>query len=266
MKMVRESSSRTSTAMCFVVLVAIVCGAEEEGSNSNSFETCLEELKVAAGDATSEEQGNDYEPELSLEESIRIFDECMIKEGVTLSIHESLSKDGGTGVEGGSTGTSAGSPVSNPSANDIESEVSSEGSPDRTTPLNSAHQSSDLESSLHEFDEMLSQVQGEIDADRAVQQSQNVDSASELAQSATTEQQDGTPDPVGEESESSHLNPSALVSAEGKHKDSKKREPLDPKDEDIVLKTIREAAELETDPTTKQALWDQYYDYAGKNK
>ena len=205
---------------------------------------------------------------MSLEESIRIYDECLSREGITLSIHGTLGEGGNTVGEGGAVGTSSGSSVSEPSVNGTESEVQSEVNNDSTASSNSANQSSDLESSLHEFDEMLSQVQGEIDADRAEQLLQDATEASELAQTAqdaSTEQQDGTEDPIGEESEESHLNPSAMVSAEAKHKDSKTRVPLDPKDEDIVLKTIREAAELETDPTTKQALWDQYYDYANKN-
>ncbi len=39
------------------------------------------------------------------------------------------------------------------------------------------------------------------------------------------------------------------------------RQPADPEDEDELLRQLREAAEKESNPRTKQALWDQYYEY-----
>lgn len=249
MKIHKQIELRVVPIVCLCILAATVGAEEQKESGKDSFDTCLEELKAAANSST-EESGNEYDPELSLAESIRIYDECLSREGVTLSIHGTLG-------EGGGTGNGAGSTASETNANGTESEAQKE--QNGTAPANqsTSTQSSDLESSLHEFDEMLSQVQGEIDADRAKNIAQSTEDK-------IPEQQDSSESLISEESEDSHINPSAMVSTEAKHEDTKTRTPLDPKDEDIVLKTIREAAELETDPTTKQALWDQYYDYADK--
>lgn len=250
MKIHKRIKLKVVPIVCLCTLVAMVWAEEEKESNKDSFETCLEELKAAASSSTEEETGNEYDAELLLDESIRIYDECLSREGVTLTIHGTLG-------EGGGTGNGTGSTDSEMSTNGTESEAQT--TEDGTTPADesTATQSNDLESSLHEFDEMLSQAQEEIDADRT-------NNIAQTTQDSTTEQQDGSESLVSEESEDSHVNPTAMVSAEAKHENTTTRNPLDPKDEDIVLKTIREAAELETDPTTKQALWDQYYDYADK--
>ncbi|MYD44815.1 MAG: hypothetical protein F4W92_00460 [Gammaproteobacteria bacterium] len=258
MKTARQSTFEYSVVAILLGFVLIVWAAEEQEAKQTSFETCLEELKQATSSSTDEESENDFEPELSLEESIRIYDECLSREGVTLSIHSALGESGGSGASDGS----AGSQTTNNGTED-SSEAKMTGA-NASTQSPAPTQSSDLESSLHEFDEMLSQMQGEIDAERAQQQAEATSESTQPSLESATVSQDGTVETSGEESEGSHLNPSAMASAEAKHQDTSKREPLDPKDEDIILKTIREAAELETDPTTKQALWDQYYDYADK--
>lgn len=247
-----------------LIVVALILADEQEDSNKSTFDTCLDELKSAVSSSSDDELGNEYEPEWSLEESIRIYDECLSREGVTLSIHGTLG-------ESGETNSATGNVPENPSAegtpNESESSSQVRTNGENSPSSNSSDQANDLESSLHDFDTMLSQIQDEVDAERAEQLAQNERRASEIAQSAQNthaEQQDTTEDLSGEQSEGSLSNPSATVSAEAKHEDSKTRTPLDPKDEDIVLKTIREAAELETNPTTRQALWDQYYEYADK--
>ena len=222
--------------------------SETEENGPSAFEACLDELKELASISSDEESENNFEPEVSLEESIRIYDECLNREGITLTIHETLG-EGGEASSGSGSGSS--------SASDDESNIESE----------TNGQSDNLESSLQEFDTMLSQIQSEIESDRATQVAQAAAAASESTQSTqhtNTELQEMDEDVSGEESEESS-SASATVSTEAKHQTTT-RSPLDPKDEDIVLKTIREAAEIETSPTTKQALWDQYYDYADKKK
>ena len=234
------------------VLVLVVWAAEEEEPEESSFAMCLDELKEATSGSTDEEAENDYEPELSLEESIRIYDECLRREGVTLSIHSTLGESGGTGTSEGSATSQSGE----------------NGTGDATqtgmTGANPSNQSNDLESSIQEFDQMLAQMQEELDADRAQQQAEATNDIAQTPLEVTSDDQDTNEEISGEESEGSLLNESAMTSAEAKHEDTSERTPLDPKDEDIILKTIREAAEIETDPTTKQALWDQYYEYANK--
>lgn len=261
MKIIEQDSLKIAVVVYLIGLVALVWAADDENSNKDSFETCLEELKKATSKSADDENGDDYDPELSLEESIRIYDECLSREGITLSIHGTLG-------EGGSTGTSAGSSVAEPNTNGSEAGAQTEMNGESEDVQSDGGPSSDLETSIHEFDEMLSQIEGEIEADRAEQLAQRAEGTTESGQTAqetTPERQEGTEETIAAESEGSLLNPSAMVSAEAKHEDEEPRVPLDPKDEDIVLKTIREAAELETDPTTRQALWDQYYDYADKN-
>lgn len=232
--------------------VLVVWAAEEEEPEKSSFAMCLDELKEATSGSTDEETENDFEPELSLEESIRIYDECLKREGVTLSIHGTLGESGGTGTGEGS------------SVSQLDKNGSDDGAQTGTTSDNTSNQSNDLESSLQDFDQMLAQMQEEIDADRAKQQAAATSEIAQTPLEATSEDQDATEETSGEESEGSLLNQSAMTSSEAKHEDTSERVPLDPKDEDIILKTIREAAEIETDPTTKQALWDQYYEYADK--
>lgn len=52
---------------------------------------------------------------------------------------------------------------------------------------------------------------------------------------------------------------------EGRHAEPN-RQPADPEDEDQLLKQLREAAEKESNPRTKKALWDQYYEYLDNRK
>ncbi len=256
MKKARQSTLQLSVLAILLGIVVIVCTADEQEAKQASFDMCLEELKEAAGGSTDDDSENDFEPELSLEESIRIYDECLSREGVTLSIHSTLGEGGGSGASEGSVhsqlsnnGTEDGTEAGNPGAN-------------TATQSHTPTQSNDLESSMHEFDEMLAQMQGEIDTERTQQQAEAARESAQSAMETTMAPLDSAEETVEEESEGSHLNPSAVTSTTAKHDDKSKRVLLDPKDEDIVLKTIREAAELETDPDTKQALWDQYYEYA----
>ena len=240
-----------------LALFLVVLAAEEDAKES-SFATCLDELKEATSGSTDEETENDFEPELSLEESIRIYDECLRREGVTLSIHSTLGENGGTGAGEGSAVSES---VQNGSDDGTQEGMTSENTSNES---DSPKQSNDLESSLHDFDQMLAQMQEEIDADRAQQQAAATSEVAQTPLEMTSDDQDSTEETSGEESEGSLLNQSAMTSAEARHEDTSERVPLDPKGEDIILKTIREAAEIETDPTTKQALWDQYYEYADK--
>lgn len=249
---------RLSTIICLLTVITLILAEEEETTSESTFETCLDELKQAVDSTSADEEGNDYEPELSLAESIRIFDECLSREGITLSIHGTQGEGNAANSATGNAGESA---SIDGSSNETESSAQQSANGEDVSPSDS----NDLESSLHNFDTMLSQIQDEMDAERAEQLAQEERKANEIAQSAqntNAEQQENSED----QSEGSLAKPSTTASAEAKHKDPETRTPLDPKDEDIVLKTIREAAELETNPTTRQALWDQYYDYADKNK
>ena len=266
MKTTKKTILLTTLITYLFALVTLTWAAEEQETSESAFESCIEELKDSVGSSTEEGLGNNFEPELSLEESIRIFDECLNREGVTLTIHGTLGEGGGanaanrdgmvsSGTDGGATG------------NETNSQTAENGERSASTATSSG-QSSSLEPSLHEFDTMLSQIQDEIASDHDAQLAQAAKESNGTTQTkldTTAEQQENSEGVTGEQTEESPSSSSATVSAEAKHEDTKERVPLDPKDEDIVLKTIREAAELETNPTTKQALWDQYYDYADKN-
>lgn len=262
--MVKFSTVSYTTLIGMLFGVPLVWGVDEQGTNQDSFETCLDELKAAANNPIDEDSGNDFEPEMSLEESIRIYDECMKREGVTLSLHGTLAEGEGTA----SGGAGVGSDTSKAILDSITQEEGAE-SINNNSQSSSGEQSHNLESSLQEFDQMLSQVQGEIESEQAehlAQESAGKNQDSQSRELSTSEPQLSSEPLMREESEETHNNPSAMVSAEAKHQDEESRTPLDPKDEDIVLKTIREAAELETNPKVRQALWDQYYDYADNQK
>ena len=251
MNRVKQSTLKFAALAVLLGLVLVVWATDEQEPSQSSFQTCLEELKEATRSSSDGEADTDFEPELSLEESIRIYDECMSREGVTLSIHSALGASASTGTSEGNDGTEAG----------IQTGMTEATS---STPLDTQSQTGDLETSLQEFDEMLAHKQGEIDAKRAEQQAEATKTVAQSDSGATTDDQDGTDTDSGDETDGSVLNTSTMASSNAKHEDPSKRVPLDPQDEDIILKTIREAAELESDPTTKQALWDQYYDYADK--
>ena len=94
-----------------------------------------------------------------------------------------------------------------------------------------------------------------IEQTKQTQDNSPVDEASDQSSEQTSEEQLTSQTSLPREEN---------VRSKGGQHENGERYPLDPEDEDIVLKTIRKAAETEQDPKTKADLWEEYYEYADK--
>lgn len=125
-----------------------------------------------------------------------------------------------------------------------------------------------LSQSLQAFDQALAEQQKQLDQEQVQRDLQ-------IAIEQAKQTQDNSPfdeasDQLSEQTLEEHLisqtslpHKENVRSNDGQH-ESSERVPLDPEDEDIVLKTIRKAAESDQDPETKADLWEEYYEYADK--
>ena len=209
---------------------------QEPGKNP-----CAELLAVD----TSEFADDDENASKQLELSIALLDECLN----TLLL--GLGGTGGIGINEGQDGDA--SPFSSLSQDDGNTNFGQD--PDS------------LSTSLTELDDFLDGVEIELDPPGATPRSMGngqMESDSQPGLEELNTQEPVSIEPL-EDNPGDSILESNKVDIESRHTD-RNRQPADPKDEDAVLKQIREAAERETDPDTKEALWDQYYDYLDNKK
>lgn len=266
-KLSRKHSCTLRASLVSWALLLVYVGTiadDEDQSQPLDLASCIAELKAQAANANG---SADLDSVGTLQESIRLFDECMKKlKAQTCPTGECSGPCSGDCDGAGTAGSDAGQTAS--SNQEGESEQQSKTS-QSGEPLSSGGNES-LASSLESFDAMLAEQRDSLDSERTDQDSteQQTPAGSEppnFPQSNTSEklssleevtssleEDEGTPDSDARQSDA------AL------HQQEEERLPLDPSQEDVVLKTIRAAAEMEEDPEIKEALWDQYYDYVDK--
>lgn len=217
-------------------------------TTEDSEDPCEDLLVVISSDEEEDAENTSK----SLDLSIQKLDECL--DGL-------LYGDSGDNVAN-STATSANSSLEAP--NSGESAVAG------------SDNSNNLTSSLAGLDQHLASQDIELkpmgqqsrDTSRSGERKDSKDSGSRLVshldpeeQSADTEVSPGDASDNAGRSELQGGDPTQ----DSKHAEPN-RQPADPEDEDELLKQLREAAEKESNPRTKQALWDQYYEYLDNRK
>ena len=227
--------------MVIVIVLTAVLPTLAQEEQEPVKDPCTELLAID----TSEFADDDENASRQLEQSIALLDECLN----TLLL--GLGGSGGIGINAGLDGDA--SPFSSLSQDDGDTNFGKD--PDS------------LSTSLTELDDFLDGVEIELDPPSSTPRSLGNGQMEADSQSGLVEL--NTQEPVSDEPQEDNPGDSSLesnkVDIESRHTD-RNRQPADPKDEDAVLKQIREAAERETDPDTKEALWDQYYDYLDNKK
>lgn len=216
-------------------IVTPTWGQEDEQNAAN--DPCADLLAIENTESTSDEDIASKQLELS----IARLDECL---------------NHSFGLEGASTiGNGGGAPGGSSSP----SQIGENGDPSQGT--------ESFSSTLTELDEYLQGLEIELEPLDSNARSPSRSNPSNASRQTQSEPQ--TPESVSggtqQEMEDGKELKGGEVDNESQHS-GKNREPADPKDEDAVLKQIREAAERETNPETKKALWDQYYDYLDSKK
>ncbi len=235
MKQVRVLPS-IMLGLAFTLIPLSLAVATEE---TMDLAECIAELEAEA--KAAEEEGTSS-TEATLQDSISRFDECIKRMKLQ------------------STGTMANSENESQSSNSLSGQSQIQGqNQNASESLSQSMQALDL--LLAEQQEQLDQEQAQRDLQTAAEQTKQtqdnptVDEVSDQSSEQTSEEQLASQDNLPSEED--------VRSKGGQHK-SGERYPLDPEDEDIVLKTIRKAAETEQDPKTKADLWEEYYEYADK--
>lgn len=234
--------------LALVLLLSQATLHGDEAVSEDKEDPCEQLLVVmSSDDADGESQSK------LLDLSLEKFDECL---DILL-----LGSSGST-IEGDSQGTLG-----------ATEELSESSESVLTSPEGD---STSLDSSLKELDSHLANVK--IELEPMDQQSGNPsDSPSQIAHEQHVSQ-DGASDSDTEQSTPPDVSPddqtpetTSSTSLQGEQTSNAKhsktnRQPADPKHEDELLKQLREAAEKEKDPQTKEALWDQYYEYLDNKK
>ncbi|MDE0644844.1 MAG: hypothetical protein OXH84_01205 [Gammaproteobacteria bacterium] len=210
-----------------------------ESEETMDLAECIVQLEAEA--KAAEEEGTSS-TEATLQDSINRFDECIKRMKLQ------------------STGTMANSENESQSSNNLSGQSQIQGqNQNASESLSQSMQALDL--LLAGQQEQLDQEQAQRDLQTAAEQAKQtqdnppVDEVSDQSSEQTSEEQLASQDNLPSKED--------VRSKGGQHK-SGERYPLDPEDEDIVLKTIRKAAETEQDPKTKADLWEEYYEYADK--
>ena len=235
----RHSRSRIRPKFLLVCLLlgSLIASAlaETPADDEKEKNPCDELLAVSATDGSQEEA------ETTLNRSVARLDDCLIYLMFA--------------VEGDGDGDGDSSQV----LQEGDSELGERD--DQSSGLEDA--SGELPTDLENLDEYLSSVEVELDPMGSNKRPQNLGNEAEDSRlqnaNGTTAQETEQPSEEPRDEQGQTLD-GEDPTEDARHSD-KNRMPADPKDEDAVLKQLREAAEKETDPATKQAIWDQYYDY-----
>lgn len=235
-----QTSSATWVFIACGMLNAFSTWAQDE-EHESVIDPCAELLVVDSSEATSEEDIASKQLELSMTR----LDECLD------SLLFGIGGTSESGIEANADGVEA--PFA---TNSQKGEESGE-----------SQNSATLSGSLGEWDDFLDSVEIELDPLDANSRLKSGGSEANNSQSGGSEPevQDTVSGKPQEENADSQDLKGDEVENDSRHTDSN-RQPADPKDEDAVLKQIREAAEKETNPDTKEALWDTYYDYLDSKK
>ena len=213
-------------------------------ADSKNFDLaeCIANLEAEAKAAEEPSADN---AQNSLQSSVSRFDECIKRMKLQSTCTgecegECKGECGGSGGEGSGSGAA-------------QTDTSSE----------------NLSQSLSTLDLLLAGEQSQLESE---QQQREQKAAAEQAQQTSSQEKipnesssDEVPVDDPEISENSTLtSEEEKRSVAAKHSGEQERYPLDPQDEDVVLKTIRAAAEAEEDPQMQADLWEEYYEYADK--
>ncbi|MCY3885125.1 MAG: hypothetical protein OXG24_09470 [Gammaproteobacteria bacterium] len=240
--------SRTEISLILWVCTAscMWCGlsswAQEEQEPMK--DPCAELMAVDMSESTNDEEVASKQLELSMSRLDECLDSLLFGTGAT-------SGDSGDGLGANADGVEA--PFA---ATNQEGEASGD-----------IQDSGTLSGSLDEWDDFLDGVEIELDPLNASSRPTSGERETGDSQSGPLEPESYdtvTGKPQEESADDGDLK-GDKVENDSLHRDSN-RQPPDPKDEDAVLKQIREAAEKETNPDTKEALWDTYYDYLDSKK
>ncbi len=222
-----------------VILSIATVSAQEDGSESNEEEDRNPCDELAA--TSQSEEGDSSQFDLT----VTRLDECL-DYMLSLEVGSGGSATGGNADSAGTAGVT----------------TNSQGS---ATPAPTS-----LAAGLQALDQQLADIDVELDPlGEGTQGSLMPGTESDSAEAEDDASEQPSEDGVSSEESPT---PDATSSLQGSSstKDSTHsktiRQPLDPLDEDVVLKQLREAAEKESDANTKQALWDQYYEYVDNNK
>ena len=220
---------------CLSSLLAVqLTFAEEETSTEQQSNPC--DFLVVTSSGEDSESTSTSE---TLSETLARFDECL--DSLMFDVGGSLDDSGIEGAE------------SNQSQN-------GEGNTDSSTTTTNTPTS--ISQSLKDFDTQLANLEVELEPTGTdATKGDSSDSPSTNDAESRIDPNTHQDEDEGQDEEQTR----AKRQSDAQHTKSDPV-PLDPDDEDIVLKQIREAAEKETDEKTKQALWDQYYDYADSRK
>ncbi len=221
------------------------------------FAECVDQLRTAIFGTDEDEE---WDAASTLEASIARFNECLDR--VELS---SSSAGESAGLPSGQAGITPEGDSSSDSSSDSEGTESPEGQ-ESTVPMPDSNNivRDPLESGLNEMDQLLAQESREITVQREAREVYEAETAAKQMKDAQVKKEEAS---EATNHSMQELDPNDIPpdenkqTADAKHENTT-RKPLDSSEEDMVLKALREAAELEPDPETKQALWDQYYDYA----
>ena len=232
-------SQSTPSFACWILisislLFAHSTWTQDEEQNSTK-DPCAELLAIDSSEFSDDEEVATQQ----LEQSISLLDECL---------HSLLLGVGGTGGNVVGDGLDGG-------ASSVSLLPQDESSP------NAGQNPETLSGSVAELDDFLDGVEIELDPLDATSPTDGQSDSEPQSEPSEPNTQTTVPgEPQGDREGGEELK--SEDKGDNESRDSKKnRQPADPKDEDAVLKQIREAAERETDPDTKEALWDQYYDY-----
>jgi len=231
MKQVRMLRS-IMLGLAFILVSLSLASATEE---TMDLAECIAQLEAEA--KAAEEEGT-TSTEATLQDSISRFDECIKRMKLQ------------------SVGTVANSENESQSSNSLSGQGQNQNASES---LSQSMQALDL--LLAEQQEQLNQEQAQRDLQITIEQTKQTQDNSPVDEAS-----DQSSEQISEEQLTSQtsLPREENVRSKGGQHERGERYPLDPEDEDIVLKTIRKAAETEQDPKTKADLWEEYYEYADK--
>lgn len=240
------SRTHTFSSLCVGIVssmgIAFSAWAQDQ-EQGPVIDPCAELLAVDTSESSTEDDVTSKQLELSMSR----LDECL--DSLLFGI-------------GGASGTGIGANTDSDGTNAPFTTFSQEGKD-----ASDGNDTETLSGSLSDWDDFLDGLEIELDPLDASARPSNggrVTSDSQSGQLEPEAQDTVTGKPQEESADNADLK-GDKVENESRHTDSN-RQPLDPKDEDAVLKQIREAAERETNPDTKEALWDTYYDYLDSKK
>lgn len=236
------------TGLMLVALSSVECALTDQQESEESKDPCDGLLVVV----DSEEDAENEDTSRSLDLSIEKLDECL----------ESLLYGNSTSGSGNGSSSIVNSTLDSLDSDDVAA----------TQALNSGN----LTSSLVELDQHLDSQEIELtpidqESNQQLNSGEGINAEDDRSQlSSQLDQLEQRSVKTVSSDDVSDNDGSSILEADDPTQDGRhaepNRQPADPEDEDQLLKQLREAAEKESNPRTKEALWDQYYEYLDNRK